>query len=122
MKQGIRDIVAQMTLQEKCAFVCGLDKWHTEPIERLGIPSIMMTDGPHGLRKIVEDGHTVQATCFPAGAGLASSWNRDLIKRVGAAIGEEAQAEEISIVLGPAANIKRSPLCGRNFEYLSEDP
>jgi beta-glucosidase len=122
VKQGIHDIVAQMTLQEKCAFVCGLDKWHTEPIERLGIPSIMMTDGPHGLRKIVDDGHTVQATCFPAGAGLASSWNRDLIKQVGAAIGEEAQAEEIAIVLGPAANIKRSPLCGRNFEYLSEDP
>lgn len=121
MNRTVKDLVAQMTLQEKCAYVCGFDKWHTKAVERLGIPSVMMTDGPHGLRKI--DGeHTEQATCFPTGAGLASSWNRSLMEAVGAAIGEEAQAGLVSIVLGPAANIKRSPLCGRNFEYLSEDP
>jgi len=105
-----------------------LDFWHTKPIERLGIPSIMMADGPHGLRKQDEKadhvgiGTSVPATCFPTAVSLASSWNRKLIEKVGIAIAEECQAEGVSILLGPGVNIKRSPLCGRNFEYYSEDP
>ncbi len=117
-----RALIDRMTLKEKCALVSGFDNWHTQPIDRLDIPSVMMTDGPHGLRKIDERGSTIPAVCFPSGAALASSWDRALLEEVGRAIGEEAQAEGISIVLGPACNIKRSPLCGRNFEYFSEDP
>lgn len=92
------------------------------------IPSIMVTDGPHGVRKQKGGADnlgifdSVPATCFPSAVGMASSWNRKLIKRVGEALGEECQAEDVAILLGPAANIKRSPLCGRNFEYFSEDP
>ncbi len=119
---GIKALVSKLTLKEKCSLVSGFDSWHTQPVERLEIPSVMMTDGPHGLRKMDENEKTAPATCFPSGAALASSWNRELLEKIGAAIGEEAQAEEISIVLGPACNIKRSPLCGRNFEYFSEDP
>ena len=122
MQQDIKRIIEQMTLEEKCAYVSGYDNWHTETIARLSVPAVMMSDGPHGLRKIDDAGQTVPATCFPSGAGLASSWDRELIYQVGRAIGEEAQAEGVDIVLGPACNIKRSPLCGRNFEYLSEDP
>ncbi len=118
----IKALVLKLTLKEKCSLVSGFDYWHTQPVKRLEIPSVMMTDGPHGLRKMDENKNTASATCFPSGAALASSWNRDLLEKIGAAIGEEAQAEEISIVLGPACNIKRSPLCGRNFEYFSEDP
>ena len=119
---GIKALVSKLTLKEKCSLVSGFDSWHTQPVERLEIPSVMMTDGPHGLRKMDENKKTASATCFPSGAALASSWDRELLEKIGAAIGEEAQAEKISIVLGPACNIKRSPLCGRNFEYFSEDP
>lgn len=127
MNRNIKELISQMTLEEKASLCSGLDSWHTKPIERLGIPSIMMTDGPHGLRKQVrEEDHSAStsepATCFPTGAALACSWDRSLIEEVGTALGEECQKEEVSILLGPAANIKRSPLCGRNFEYLSEDP
>ncbi|MDQ0227840.1 beta-glucosidase [Metabacillus niabensis] len=124
----IKELLKQMTLEEKVGLCSGLDFWNTKAIERLGIPSIMMTDGPHGLRKQAgEADHlginkSIPSTCFPTAAGLACSWDKDLVKRTGAAIGEEAQAEGVSIVLGPGANIKRSPLCGRNFEYFSEDP
>jgi len=116
-----------MTLEEKACLCSGLDFWHTKAVERLGIPSIMVADGPHGLRKQVkEEDHSAStsepATCFPTGAALACSWDRGLIGEVGTALGEECQKEEVSVLLGPAANIKRSPLCGRNFEYLSEDP
>ena len=113
-----------MSLEEKASLCSGLGFWYTKPIERLGIPSIMMTDGPHGLRKQEKDvfGKSVPATCFPTAVTLASSWDRKLIEKVGSAIGEECQAEGVSILLGPGANIKRSPLCGRNFEYYSEDP
>lgn len=127
MKRDIKKLVSQMTLEEKAGLCSGLDAWNLKSIERLGIPSIMVSDGPHGLRK--EDwkskpGHysSVPATCFPTAVGLASSWNRELVEKVGAALGEECQAEGISVLLGPGANIKRSPLCGRNFEYFSEDP
>lgn len=128
MKRNIKDIVLSMTLEEKASLCSGLDFWHTKAIDRLHIPSIMMTDGPHGLRKQDEKAdnlginNSVPATCFPSAAGMACSWDRELIRNMGVAIGEECIAENVSILLGPAANIKRSPLCGRNFEYFSEDP
>jgi len=128
MYRNIKNIISQMTLEEKAGLCSGLDFWHTKAVERLGIPSIMVTDGPHGLRKQNEEAdhlgmnESVPATCFPSGSALASSWNRELIEKLGAALGEECQAENVAVILGPAANIKRSPLCGRNFEYFSEDP
>lgn len=128
MVRDIKKIVSQLTLEEKAGLCSGLDFWHTKGVDRLGIPSIMMTDGPHGLRKQDESADhlgmnaSVPATCFPSGAGLACSWDRKLMEKVGIALGEECQAENVSILLGPGANIKRSPLCGRNFEYFSEDP
>ncbi|OKP96072.1 glycoside hydrolase family 3 C-terminal domain-containing protein [Paenibacillus sp. P46E] len=128
MTTNIKHLISQMTLEEKAGLCSGLDFWHTKGIERLGIPSVMVTDGPHGLRKQAESAdhlglhNSVPATCFPSAAGLASSWNRELIRRVGEALGRECQAEDVAVLLGPGANIKRSPLNGRNFEYFSEDP
>jgi beta-glucosidase len=128
MMRDVKAIISQMTLEEKASLCSGADFWHTKGIERLGIPSIMVSDGPHGLRKQLEGAdhlglyNSVPATCFPSAAGLASTWNKELIQKVGIALGEECQAENIGILLGPGANIKRSPLCGRNFEYFSEDP
>ncbi len=128
MKRDIKKIISQMTLEEKASLCSGLDFWNTKGIERLGIPSIMVTDGPHGLRKQAEGAdhlgiyNSIPATCFPSAVGLASTWNKELIKQVGVALGEECQAENVGVLLGPGANIKRSPLCGRNFEYFSEDP
>lgn len=124
----IPDLIIKMTLEEKAALCSGLDFWHTKSIERLGIPSIMLTDGPHGLRKEVGDSgqiglaKSVPATCFPTASALAATWNRELICRVGEALGEECRQEKVGVILGPGTNIKRSPLCGRNFEYFSEDP
>lgn len=118
----------QLTLEEKAALCSGATFWTTEPIERLDIPSITMADGPHGLRMQAGDADnlglnkSVPATCFPTAGALACAWDTELSGRIGQAIGEEAQAEDVSIVLGPGINIKRNPLCGRNFEYLSEDP
>jgi beta-glucosidase len=117
-----------MTLEDKAALCCGGDFWSTLALPELGIPAMTLTDGPHGVRK--QSGtadhlgvnESDKTTCFPTAAGLAASWNRGLLYRVGAAIGEECQAENVQILLGPGANIKRSPLCGRNFEYFSEDP
>lgn len=128
LSRDIKKIVSEMTLEEKAGLCSGLDFWHTKGVERLGIPSIMVTDGPHGLRKQAEDSDhlglnaSVPATCFPSAVTLASSWDRELAHTVGTALGEECQAENVSVILGPGANIKRSPLCGRNFEYFSEDP
>jgi beta-glucosidase len=128
MERDIKKIISQMTLEEKAGLCSGLDFWHTKSVERLGVPSIMMTDGPHGLRKQADSADhlglnaSVPATCFPSAVSLASSWDRELIQKVGTALGEECQAEDVAIILGPGANIKRSPLCGRNFEYFSEDP
>ena len=126
MKDMISKLIAKMTLEEKASMCSGVGAWHTKALERLNIPAIMMSDGPHGLRKVIEDdengNETVEAVCFPPAVNLASSWDRDLIKRVGETLGIECQSEDIAIILGPAANIKRSPLCGRNFEYFSEDP
>lgn len=128
MKRDIKKIISQMTLEEKASLCSGLDFWNTKGIERLGIPSIMVTDGPHGLRKQAEGAdhlgiyNSIPSTCFPSAVGLASTWNKNLINEVGVALGEECQAENVGVLLGPGANIKRSPLCGRNFEYFSEDP
>lgn len=124
----LQNLISQMTLEEKAGLCSGLDFWNTKGIERLGIPSVMVTDGPHGLRKQQGDAdhlglnNSVPATCFPSAAGLASSWDRDLIFRVGEALGTECQVENVAVLLGPGNNIKRSPLNGRNFEYFSEDP
>ncbi len=121
-------LLQQLTLEEKASLCSGLNFWYLRGIERLGIPSIMVTDGPHGLRKQLGDASSVgltdtaPATCFPTASALAATWNRDLIHQVGVALGEECRQEKVSVILGPGMNIKRSPLCGRNFEYFSEDP
>jgi len=124
----IKALIAQMTLEEKCSLLSGSDFWHTEPVERLGIPAVMVSDGPHGLRKQDQGpdhlgmNESIKAVCMPAACATAASFDRDQIRRMGEAIGSSCQHEELSVVLGPAVNIKRSPLCGRNFEYFSEDP
>jgi beta-glucosidase len=124
----VQSVLHQLTLEEKASLCSGLNFWFLKGIERLDVPSIMVTDGPHGLRKQMTDAdhvglnESVPATCFPTAAALASTWNRDLVTQVGVALGEECRQEKVSVILGPGANIKRSPLCGRNFEYFSEDP
>lgn len=117
------NLVKKLTLEEKIGLVTGYGSWHTYPVERLGIPSMMMTDGPIGLRK-VEEGETESApsVCFPSGCLTSCSFDPDLLEEMGKTIGEECQAYEVGMILGPAINVKRSPLCGRNFEYYSEDP
>ncbi|MBZ9685402.1 glycoside hydrolase family 3 C-terminal domain-containing protein [Clostridium estertheticum] len=128
MKINIKELVGKMTLEEKASLCSGENFWETKSIERLGIQSIMMTDGPHGLRKQAANAdhmglnESVPATCFPTAASLATSWDRELMYKLGQTLGEECQAEDVAIILGPGINIKRSPLCGRNFEYFSEDP
>ncbi|UTT49851.1 glycoside hydrolase family 3 C-terminal domain-containing protein [Rhodococcus gordoniae] len=122
------EIVARLTVEERASLTSGLDFWHTEPIARENIPSIMLTDGPHGVRKQTAEGDhlglhsSVPATCFPPAVALGCSFDPELLERVGAALGAEARALQVGVLLGPGINIKRSPLCGRNFEYLSEDP
>jgi len=124
----IKKIVSEMTLEEKASLCSGLTAWETKPIERVGIPSIFVADGPHGLRKQkAQSDHlglfeSVPATCFPTACATASSFDVELIEEMGKAIGVECIAQDVSVVLGPGTNIKRSPLCGRNFEYFSEDP
>ena len=121
-------LLAELTLEEKAALLDGSDRWHTEPIGRLGIPAIMLADGPHGLRKQTPEAAAADvrgsypATCFPPAVGTSSSWDPDLVRRVGAALGTEARAAGVAVLLGPGVNMKRSPLCGRNFEYVAEDP
>ena len=117
-----------MTLEEKASLCSGLTAWETKAVERVGVPTITMTDGPHGLRRQKKEQdhlgifNSIPATCFPAGCATASSFDVDLIAEMGKAIAVECIAEDVSIILGPGTNIKRSPLCGRNFEYFSEDP
>ena len=126
-KEKIRELISQMTLKEKAGLCSGADFWHTKAVERIGIPSVAVSDGPHGLRKQDDEAdhlglnESIKAVCFPAGCALASSFDRKLAGKMGETIGQECQAEDISTILGPAVNIKRSPLCGRNFEYYSED-
>ena len=122
------EIIAQMSLEDKVALCSGADFWTTKAFEKYGIPSIFMTDGPHGLRKQVADSETlgitssVPATCFPTACATSCSWDRDLLREMGVAMGEECRQEKVAVILGPGVNIKRNPLCGRNFEYFSEDP
>lgn len=124
----IKELIAQMTLEEKAGLCSGADFWHTKAVQRLGIPAMMVSDGPHGLRKQAEEGDhlgihdSIKAVCFPAGCALAASFDRVLLNRIGETLGNECQAEGVGVLLGPAVNIKRGPLCGRNFEYYSEDP
>ncbi len=129
MRNDIKTLINELTLEEKAALCSGLDSWHTFPIPRLGIPSIMMTDGPHGVRKEIEGesddlltAQSLPSTCYPTASALACSWDKELLFKLGEALGDECLAGDISILLGPGINIKRSPLCGRNFEYFSEDP
>ena len=127
-REKIQNLISQMTLEEKAGMCSGADFWKLKCVERLGIPQVMVTDGPHGVRKQAEAAdhlginESEKAICFPAGCATASSFDRDLIRRQGELLGQECQAMNVSTILGPAMNIKRSPLCGRNFEYYSEDP
>lgn len=123
-----KNIINKMTLEEKASLCVGKDYWNSENIERLDIPSIKMSDGPHGLRVQKENGDNLGvnksevAICFPSSATIANSWDKDVAYNLGKTLGEEAKSENVNIVLGPGVNIKRSPLGGRNFEYFSEDP
>ena len=125
---AIPQLLTQLTLDEKCSLLSGSDFWHTQPVERLGIPAVMVTDGPHGIRKQSETSgdldidNAIPATCFPTAAGLASTWDPELMTEIGRALGRECRAMGVHVLLGPGVNIKRTPLCGRNFEYFSEDP
>ncbi len=126
----VKEIVSRMTLEEKAAMCSGEDFWHTREFTRLGVPRTMVSDGPHGLRKQPEESSgdhlglncAIDAVCFPAACATACSFDRDLLYDMGQILGKECRAENVSVLLGPAVNIKRSPLCGRNFEYMSEDP
>lgn len=128
LREQARELVSRMTLEEKASLCSGKNFWESKAVERLGVKSFMLTDGPHGLRKQAgASDHlglnaSVPATCFPPAAATACSFDRALLREMGQAMGEECRAEEVGVILGPAANIKRSPLCGRNFEYFSEDP
>ncbi|MCC8016193.1 MAG: glycoside hydrolase family 3 C-terminal domain-containing protein [Clostridiales bacterium] len=125
------EIIEKMSLEQKAKFVSGYDYWHLEEAPDLGLPKIMITDGPHGLRKQNTDkkssngiglGNSVPSTCFPPACTSACSWDEELLKEEGEALAEECLQEKVSVILGPGTNIKRSPVCGRNFEYFSEDP
>ncbi len=121
-------LLDQLTLTEKASLCLGSDFWHTAAVDRLQIPAVALADGPHGLRTQPQAGDhqglggSLPATCFPTASALGSSWDGDLLRRVGRALGVEARSQGVAVLLGPGINIKRSPLCGRNFEYLSEDP
>jgi len=126
-KAKIKELVSQLTLEEKVSLTVGKNSWETMDIERLGIPSIWMSDGPHGLRKAQDDEQDLiefnnPAVSFPAECMIASSFDRNLIYELGEELGKECQGRDVQLLLGPGINMKRSPLCGRNFEYLSEDP
>jgi len=125
---NIEEILSQMTLEEKASLCSGRDFWHTKAIARLGVPEVMMCDGPHGLRKQVGEGDhlginvSIETNCYPTASALANSFDRNVLHTLGTALGQECQAEDVGMLLGPGMNMKRSPLCGRNFEYFSEDP
>ncbi len=122
----IQAIVDHMTLEEKAALCTGATAWSTTPIARLGVPELYVTDGPHGVRRAAEANtlisQSLPATCFPTASCLASSWDVDLLYQLGQALGEECLALKVDVLLGPGNNMKRTPLCGRNFEYFAEDP
>lgn len=124
----IKKVVSEMSIEEKASLCSGRDYWHTKPVKRLGIQDMMMCDGPHGLRKQVGEGdhlginESIETVCYPTASALASSFDRSIMKKLGETLGKECQAEGVGMLLGPGVNMKRSPLCGRNFEYFSEDP
>lgn len=124
----IKALIKKMTLEEKAGLCSGSDFWHTKAVERLSVPAVMVSDGPHGLRKQEEGADhlgihdSIKAVCFPAACATACSFDRTLLREMGSALGKECRAEGVAVLLGPAVNIKRSTLCGRNFEYFSEDP
>lgn len=122
----IKDLISQMTLEEKASLCTGATPWRTVGIDRLGLESIIVSDGPHGVRRSIDVEslitESLPATCFPVAAALSASWDTELLQEMGQALADEAIALDVDILLGPGINIKRSPLCGRNFEYFSEDP
>lgn len=124
----IEKLIAEMTLEEKAQMCSGRDFWRTQDIERLGIPSVMMCDGPNGLRKQPGEAdhlginESIETVCYPTASAMAASFDTELLRELGEMLGEECQAEHVGMLLGPGVNMKRSPLCGRNFEYFSEDP
>ncbi len=126
--KDLKVVLSKLTLEEKASLCSGSTFWLTKPVESQNVPSVWMSDGPHGLRKEKVTGGTnimqesEPATCFPSAATTACSWDPEIVEQVGDAIAKEAKALKVSTVLGPGVNIKRSPLCGRNFEYISEDP
>ena len=128
MSLKYENIIKQMTLAEKAQMMSGKNTWETVDFEKYGIPSMFMSDGPHGLRRQAGAGDhlglnaSLPATCFPTAAGVANSWDEELGEKIGEALAEEAVTMGVNVILGPGLNIKRSPLCGRNFEYFSEDP
>ncbi len=126
MSDDIQAIISKMTLEEKAALCTGASAWTTTPIEHLGVPEMTVSDGPHGVRRVPDvhemTSESLPATCFPTASCTASTWNVELIRKMGEAIAEECIALNVDVVLGPGANMKRSPLGGRNFEYFSEDP
>ena len=125
---NLDEYIHKLTLEEKAALLQGWTTWTSFDCKRLGIPPIFMSDGPTGLRKQAGAGDhlglnaSVPATCFPTSATMANTWDEELGVKLGEALGAEAAAENVHVVLGPGLNMKRSPLCGRNFEYFSEDP
>ncbi len=126
MNPDIESIVEQLTLEEKAALCTGASAWTTVPVERLGVPEMILSDGPHGVRRVPDvhalGAQSLPATCFPTASCLASTWDVELLHEMGGALGEEGRALDVDVLLGPGVNIKRSPLGGRNFEYYSEDP
>jgi beta-glucosidase len=124
----LRTQLSALPLERLVALLSGSDFWNTETIPEADVPSVLLTDGPHGVRRQPDDadhlgiGQSVPATCFPTASSLGSSWDVCLLEEVGAALGREARAGGVSVLLGPGLNIKRHPGGGRNFEYLSEDP
>src|SRR5215210_3116178 len=125
MSLDVDALLSELTLEEKAALTSGSSFWYTAPVDRLGIPKIMVSDGPHGLRAQPGEGDhvglggSIPATFFPTASAVASAWNPDLLVRIGEALAQEARACNLSVILGPGVNMKRSPLCGRNFEYFS---
>ncbi|NDJ75032.1 MAG: glycoside hydrolase family 3 protein, partial [Chloroflexi bacterium] len=122
----IKSIIEQLTLEEKAALCTGANSWQTVAVDRLDVPAIRMADGPHGVRRSLEDegwgtGNR-PATCFPTASLLASTWDRKLLHTLGQALATECKAYDVDVLLGPGNNMKRTPLCGRNFEYFAEDP
>ena len=124
----VEEVLKELTLEEKAQLCSGRDFWFSQNVERLGIPAIMMCDGPNGLRKQIGEGdhlginESIETVCYPTESALASSFDEELLRELGTQLGLECQAEHVGMLLGPGVNMKRSPLCGRNFEYLSEDP